>query len=175
MKPSYTTALVIGTVSGLILGLSLMLYAASTGGVPSVNAIVQGDAVVPVFAVPASALWVVVILTSAVGGLVASIGTKAVSRAIDPDTVSASLTVIAPLGALVAAIISMAVFPLGSVILGSIDDGIVTLGVVAMVGLAGLAGAVAGGFVVWLSYILARPPSHETDTSLRQETADRSA
>jgi len=175
MKPSYATALVIGAVSGLVLGLSLMLYAASTGGVPSVNALVQGDSVVPVFAVPASALWVVVILTGAFGGLIAAIATKAVARAIDPDAASASLVVIAPLGAVIAAIISMTVFPLGSVVFGSIDEGIVTLGVVAMVGLAGATGAVAGGFIVWLSYILARPPSTETDTSLLAETADRSA
>jgi len=49
------------------------------------------------------------------------------------------------------------------------------LGVVEMVALAGLTGLVAGGLVVWLSYILARPPIAQEDTSIHMDMVDRSA
>ncbi len=175
MKPSYITALIVGSLTGLVLGVSLMLYVGATGGVPLVDAVVDGARVVPVFAAPASALWIVVILTSAFGGFVAAVATQAVSRAIDPDAASASLAVIAPLGMVVAPVIGMSVFPLGAVVLGSIEEGTATVGVVEMVALAGATGLVAGGFVVWLSYILARPPTATEDTSIHLDMADRSA
>jgi hypothetical protein len=175
MKPSYITAFIVGALTGVVLALSLMLYVGATGGVPSVSAVVDGTRVVPVFAAPASALWIMVILASAFGGFVAAAATKAVSRAIDPDAASASLAVIAPLGIVVAPVIGMAVFPLGVVVLGSIDEGTTTLGVVEMVALAGLTGLVAGGLVVWLSYILARPPIAQEDTSIHMDMVDRSA
>ncbi len=175
MKPSYITALVVGALTGIVLALSLMLFVGGTGGVPSVDAIIEGTRVVPVFATPASALWIIVILTCALGGLVVSTATKAVSRALDPDAASASLAVIAPLGMVVAPVIGMAVFPLGAVILGSIEEGTVTVGVVEMVALAGVTGLVAGAFIVWLSYILARPPLSEVDTSIHMDMVDQSA
>lgn len=175
MKPSYITALVVGALTGVVLALSLMLYVGATGGIPSANAVIEGTRVVPVFATPASALWIIVILTSAVGGLVVATATKAVSRAIDPEADSASLAVIAPLGMVIAPVIAMAMFPLGAVVLGSIEDGTVTLGVVEMVALAAVTGLVAGGFIAWLSYILARPPVPEVDTLIHMDMVDRSA
>ncbi|RLE12365.1 MAG: hypothetical protein DRJ28_09165 [Actinobacteria bacterium] len=175
MKPSYMTALVVGALTGLILAISLMLYTGATGGVPSVDAVIDDTRVVPVFAAPASALWITVILASAFGGLVAAVATRAASRAIDPDAASASLAVIAPLGMVIAPVIGMAVFPLGAVVFGSIEEGTVTLGVVEMVALAGATGLVAGGFIVWLSYLLARPPIAEEDTLIHMDMADRSA
>lgn len=175
MKPSYTTALIVGAVTGLVLALALMLFVGATGGVPSMGAIVEGDQVVPVFAPPASAMWLTVLVAGAIGGLVASIATKAVSRVIDPDSESASLGVIAPLGLVIAPVIAMAVFPLGIVTLGDIADGRASIGVVRMVLLSGLVGLVAGGIIVWLSYILARPPVTAEDDSLHAETVDRSA
>jgi hypothetical protein len=69
----------------------------------------------------------------------------------------------------------MAVFPLGAVVLGTIEEGIVTLSVVQMVSLALTTGFVAGGFVVWLSYILARPPIATEDPSIHIDMVDRSA
>ena len=120
MKPSYITALIVGALTGLVLALSLMLYVGATGGVPSVDAVVEGTKVVPVFAAPASALWITVILASALGGLVAATSTRAVARAIDPGAASASLAIIAPLGAVVAAVIGMSVFPLVAGLLGKI-------------------------------------------------------
>lgn len=175
MKPSYLTALVIGAVTGLVLALSLTLYVGATGGIPSVDAVVDGSSVVPVFAPPASSLWIIVILTSALGGLIAAVATKAVARAIDPDAQSASLVVIAPLGVVVGAVIGMAVFPLGTLVLGSIEEGTVTLSVVQLVALASITGLVAGGLVVWFSYILARPPQIEEDEAVHMDMADRSA
>ena len=175
MKPSYMTAVVVGALTGLVLALSLMLYVGATGGVPSLNAVNDGTRVVPVFAAPASSLWIVVILASAFGGFVAGVATRAVSRAIDPDAASASLAVIAPLSMVIAPVIGMAVFPLGAVVLGSIDEGTVTVSVVEMVALAGVTGLVGGGFIVWLSYILARPPIAEEDTLIHMDMADRSA
>jgi hypothetical protein len=44
-----------------------------------------------------------------------------------------------------------------------------------MVSLALITGFVAGGFVVWLSYVLARPPMDTADTSIHVDMADRSA
>jgi hypothetical protein len=175
MKPSYLTALLIGAVTGLVLALSLTLYVGATGGIPSVNAVVDGTRVVPVFAPPASAFWIMVILTSAFGGLIAAVATKAVARAIDPDARSASLAVIAPLGIVVAPVIGMAVFPLGTLMLGSIEEGTVTLSVVQLVALASLTGLVAGGLIVWFSYILARPPQVQEDADIHMDMADRSA
>lgn len=175
MKPNYFAALVVGAVTGLVLALTLVLYVGATGGVPSVNAIIDGTRVIPVFAPPASALWIMVILTSAFAGFVSAVSTKAVASVIDPEAQSASLAVIAPLGILIAPVIGMAIFPLGVIVLGSIDEGAATLGVVDLVVLAGFTGFTVGGLVVWFSYILARPPAAKTDTSLHPDTADRSA
>ncbi len=175
MKPSYTVALIVGAVTGLVLALSLTLYVGGTGGVPSVDAIVEGSRVVPVFASAASALWIVLILSTAVGGLLAAVVTKAVARTIDPDAQSASLGIIAPLGMVVAPVIGMAVFPLGVTVVGSISEGTVTISVVEMVVLASIVGIVAGGFVVWLSYVLARPPVAKEDTTIHMDMVDRSA
>jgi len=175
MKPSYITALIVGALTGLVLALSLLLYVGATGGVPSINAVVEGTRVVPVFAAPASALWITVVVASAFGGLIAATTTRAVTRAIAPAAASASLAVMAPLGVVVAVVIGMAVFPLGSVVLGTIEEGTVTVSVVEMVSLAGIAGLVAGGLVVWLSYILARPPAVAEDTSIHLDMVDRSA
>ncbi len=175
MKPSYLTALIIGAVTGLVLALSLTLYVAATGAIPSVDAVVDGSRVVPVIAPPASALWIIVVLASGVGGLIAATATKAVARAIDPDARSASLAIIAPLGFVVGAVIGMAVFPLGTLVLGTIEQGTVTLSVVQLVSLASITGLVAGGLIVWFSYILARPPQTEDDETIHMDLVDRSA
>lgn len=175
MKPSYLTALVVGAVTGLVLALSLMLYVGATGGVPSVGAVSDGTRLIPKFTVPSSALWIMVVLASAGGGLVAATTTSAISRVIDPDAESASLAVTAPLGMVIAVVIAMAVFPLGAIVLGFVDEGTVTLSVIQMIALASATGLVAGGLIVWLSYILARPPTAEADTSLHMDMADRSA
>jgi hypothetical protein len=175
MKPSYSIALLVGAVTGIVLALSLMLYVGATGGVPTVNAVVDGTRVVPVFAPAASSLWITVILACAFGGFIAAAATKATSRVIDPDAHSASLGVIASLGVVIAPIVGMAVFPLGAVALGTIEEGTVTLSVVQMVSLALITGFVAGGFVVWLSYVLARPPAVKEDASIQRGMVDRSA
>jgi hypothetical protein len=175
VKPSYSTALLVGAVTGLVIALSLTLYVGATGGIPSVNAIADGTRIVPVFAPPASSLWIMVILTSAFGGFVAATATKAISRVIDPDAQSASLWIIASLAVVIAPVVGMAVFPLGAITLGTIEEGTVTLSVVQMISLALITGLVAGGFIVWLSYILARPPAVEEDTSIYVDTGDRSA
>lgn len=175
MKPSYLTALLVGAVTGVVLALSLMLYVAATGAIPTVDAVIEGSSVVPVFAPPASALWIMVILTAGFGGVIAAIATKAVARAIDPDAPSASLAIIAPLGFVVGAVIGMAVFPLGAMVLGSIEQGTVTLSVVEVVSLALITGLVAGGLIVWFSYILARPPQIEQDEEIHMDLVDRSA
>jgi hypothetical protein len=175
MKPSYGTALVVGAVTGVVLAVSLTLYVGATGGVPSVDAVVDGTRIVPVFAPPASSLWIMVILTSALGGFVAAVTTTAIARVIDPDAKAASLVIIGTLGVIVAPVIGMAVFPIGAIVLGAISEGIVTLSVIQVVALALIVGFVAGAFIVWLSYILARPPMVKEDTSIHLDTADRSA
>jgi uncharacterized membrane-anchored protein len=94
---------------------------------------------------------------------------------IDPDAKAASLVSIGTLGVIVAPVIGMAVFPIGAIVLGAISEGIVTLSVIQVVALALIVGFVAGAFIVWLSYILARPPMVKEDTSIHLDTADRSA
>jgi nitrate reductase NapE component len=175
MKPSYSTALLVGAVTGIVLAVALTLYVGSTGGIPSVDAVVEGSRIVPVFAPPASSLWIMVILTCAIGGFVAATTTRAVARVVAPDVNATSLVVIATLGIVIAPVVGMAVFPLGAIVLGSISEGIVTLSVIQLVALALITGFAAGGFVVWLSYILARPPTPAEDTSIHVDTADRSA
>jgi hypothetical protein len=175
MKPSYVTALLIGAITGLVLALSLMLFVGATGGVPSVDAIVEGSRVVPVFSPPASSLWVLVIVSSAIGGLIIATATKAYARTANPDAQTASLAIIAPLGMVVAPIVSMAIFPLGTMVLGTISEGVVTLSVVHVVLMASTAGLVAGAFVMWLSDILSRPPAASQDASIGMDMADRSA
>lgn len=175
MKPSYLTALIVGAITGLVLALALTLFVGATGGLPSITAVQDGTRVMPVFAPPASALWFMVILASAVGGFVTAAVTRAVARVIDPDASSASLAVIAPLGSAVAAVVGMSVFPLGSVVFGAISEGTVTLTVVELLALAGVTGLVAGAVIAWSSYVLARPPVASEDKALLPATIDRSA
>ena len=175
MKPSYTAALVVGALTGLVLALSLMLYVGATGGIPSVNAVVDGGRVIPVFDPPASTLWIVLIVTSSVGGLIAATVTRTVALLIDPDSAAAPLWIVASLGIIIAPVVAMAIFPLGTVALGSLDGGVVTLSVIHVVVLASLTGLFAGSAIVWLSYILTRHPEAEEDPSIHMVTADRSA
>jgi hypothetical protein len=175
MKPSYTTALVVGALTGLVLALSLMLYVGATGGIPSVNAVVDGSRVIPVFAPSASSLWIVLIVTSSVGGLIAATVTRAIARSIAPDSAAAPLWIVASLGMIVAPVVAMAIFPLGVMALGSLDGGVVTLSVVQVVSLAAITGLFSGSAIVWLSYILTRHPEAEEDTSIHMVTVDRSA
>lgn len=175
MKPSYATALLVGAITGIVLAISLTLYVGATGGIPSVDAVVDGSRVVPVFSPPASSLWIMVILTSAFGGFVAATATTGIARVIDPESSAASLAVIATLGIIIGPVVGMAVFPLGAIALGTISEGVVTLSVIQMISLALITGFVAGGFIVWLSYILARPPMVTQDPSIHAGTADRSA
>jgi hypothetical protein len=146
MKPSYATALVVGAVTGIVLAVTLTLYVGATGGIPSVDAVVDGSRIVPVFAPPASSLWIMVILTSALGGFVAAATTTAIARVIDPDAKATSLAIIGTLGVVIAPVIGMAVFPIGAIALGSITDGIVTLSVIQIVALALIVGFVAPGY-----------------------------
>jgi len=175
MKPSYSTALLAGAITGIVLAISLTLYVGATGGIPSVDGVLDNSRVVPVFAPPASSLWIMVIPTSAFGGLVAATTTRGIARVIEPEAITASLAVIATLGIIIAPVVGMAVFPLGAIVLGTISEGVVTLSVIQMISLALITGFAAGGFIVWLSYILARPPVVTEDPSIHVGTVDRSA
>ena len=175
MKPSYTAALVVGAMTGLVLALALMLYVGATGGIPSVNAVLDGSRVVPVFAPSASSLWIVLILTSSVGGLIAATVTRTVALLIEPDSAAAPLWIVASLGIIIAPIVAMAIFPLGVMALGSLDGGVVTLSVVQITALAAITGLFAGSAIVWLSYILTRHPEAEEDPLIHMVTVDRSA
>lgn len=175
MKRSNGMALGIGASSGLILALALMLYASATGGIPSVGATLDSTGIVPVFTPAASALWIAVILAASFGGFVLAAATRAVTRVIDPEATSAAFALVAVVGMVVAPVVAMAAFPLGTIVFGSIDNGTVSLGVAEMVWLTAAVGILAGAMVVWLAYILARPPVEEADLGLLSDTADRSA
>jgi hypothetical protein len=165
MKPSYLTATAVGAVSGVVIALSIFAFVGATGAIPSLTAEVQGSQVVPTFEPSASATWQLVVLSGLVGGMLIAIITRAVGRVLDPDAKS-SLAVVVPLGAFLGAVGSMAVIPLGVSVLGSVDGGLVIIGVADFVLLAALAGLVAGGIVAWLTYVIVRPPAYKEDTEL---------
>ncbi|MCZ7533978.1 MAG: hypothetical protein M5U23_11350 [Acidimicrobiia bacterium] len=166
MKPNYTAALVIGGVSGLVVSLALFTFFAASGAVPSLTVEVDGSDIVPTFSAAASATWIIVILSSIVGGTIIAILTRAVARVIEPDGRSMSLGVIASVGAVVAPLVAMVIFPLGITVLGSISDGHAIIGVADLVMLAAVVGLLAGASVAWLSYILARPSTPAEDPEL---------
>ncbi|MCB1246336.1 MAG: hypothetical protein KDB69_03635 [Acidimicrobiia bacterium] len=166
MKPSYSTSFFVGAVAGAILALSLFTYFAAAGAVRTLQAEVVGSDLVPTFAPSASATWYMVILGGLIGGTIIAIVTYALSRVVDPDGSAGSLWVMVPVGSVVAAIVSMIVFPLGVTVLGSITDGNAVIGVADMVVLVVVAGAVAGGIVAWLSAIIARPTTPAPDDEL---------
>ena len=75
MKPSYGSAFGIGAIVGLVLAVATMLFVGATGGVPKLGVIGEGADIEPVFAVPASALWIVTILAAGVAGMILAIAT----------------------------------------------------------------------------------------------------
>lgn len=169
MKPSYGSAFGIGAVVGLVLGAAAMLFVGATGGLPKLGIEGEGDAITPIFAVPASALWIVTILMTAFAGLVLAVATRAIARVIDPEAPSITMWIIAPVGAIVGAVVAFAVFPLGVSLLGSLADGVATVSVAGMTGLALTTGVAAGGSIVWVSYVMARPPQQVDDPELLAE------
>jgi hypothetical protein len=134
MKPSYTTALIIGSVAGLIMGVVLATYITATGGVGTLSAEIQGADVVPTIAPAASAMWITVIIAGLIGGFILAAATKGVASVIDPDAATASITVIGTIGAIVGATVAVVVIPLGVTILGSVTDGHAIIGVADLIG-----------------------------------------
>lgn len=166
MKPSYTSAFAVGAVVGLVLAAAGTLFAGAAGGVPKLGVTGEGSVLDPVFSVPASALWWVVILLSAALGLILAMATRAIARVIDPDAASVSLWVIAPLGAIVGGVVAFAVFPLGVSGFGTLQDGVATVSIAEMMLLSGIVGVASGAVITWQSYIMTRPPTTEDDPEL---------
>ncbi len=166
MKPNYGSAFGIGALVGLVLGVAALLFVGATGGVPKLTVLGEGASIEPAFSVPASAMWIVTIITGAVGGLALAIGTKAIANIIDPETGGASMWIIAPLGAIVGGVVCFAIFPLGITVLGSVSDGMATASVADIAILTAVAGIAAGAVITWQSYIMARPPVPTEDTEL---------
>ncbi len=166
MKPSYGSAFAVGAIAGLILAMAFALFAGATGGVPKLDTTGQGSSLEAAFAVPASAMWIVTLVLGAVGGAILAIVTVAVAKVIDPEAAGAPMLIVAPLGAVVGAVIAFAVLPLGVTVVGSVQDGIATASVAALTGLVAAVGLVGGAGVVWLSYILTRPPQAHPDPEL---------
>lgn len=167
MKPNYFAALVIGGVTGLVMALALSSFFAATGAVPSLGAEVDGSDIIPTFSPAASATWMIVILAGLTGGAVLATITRAVARVIAPESHSASLGVIASIGAGIAATVSMVVFPLGITVTGSITDGHAVIAVTEFVLLAAITGLIGGAAVAWISYLLARPSTPADDPELQ--------
>ncbi len=166
MKPSYSTSVIIGAITGLVVALALFLFVASLGAVSALNPAVATGSVEPVFSISASALWWMAIIIGLAGGAILASATRGVAVVIDPDSSPAQMFVIAPLGALIGAVIAMVVFPLGVTMLGMIAEGTATVTVTQMMILVVIAGVVGGGSIVWISYVLARPPVHTDDPDL---------
>jgi len=166
MRPSYGTSVGLGAVAGLVLAECALLFVGATGGVPKLDVIGSRSQIEPVFAVPASALWMVLIVAALACGIVLAVTTWAIARTIEPDAQGAPGVIIAALGAIVAVAISFSVFPLGVTVLGSLKDGIATLSVVDTAAMSALAGVAAGASIAWLSYLLTRPPQPAEDPEL---------
>lgn len=166
MKPNYSTAIVIGAVSGLVISLALFTFVAASGGISSLEIELDGADVIPTFAASASATWTMVVLASLGGGAIIATATYATARVIEPEAAAAPLIVVASLGAVIAAVVGMVVFPLGVTVMGSISEGNAVVGVGDMVVLTAMVGLVSGGSIAWLSYILTRPPTPAVDTEL---------
>lgn len=169
MKPSYSSAFGVGAIVGLVFGAVTMLFVGATGGLPKLGIEGEGEAVTTVFAVPASALWIVTILVAAIAGVILAVVTRAIARAIDPEAASITLWIIAPVGAIVGGVVAFAVFPLGVSLLGSLADGVATVSVAGMVALALITGVSGGSIIVWSSYVMARPPQPVEDPELLAE------
>lgn len=166
MKPSYGSSLAIGAGVGLVLSLALMVFVAATGGVPKLTVVGEGSAIEPSLASPASALWIVSLVAGAVGGAVLAVLTRAIARIIDPEPASVTLWILAPLGMVIGGALTVAVLPLGSTLMGSIEDGIVTISIADLLVLVAVIGISVGASVTWLTYILSRPPQHVDDPEL---------
>ncbi len=159
-------SVIIGAVVGLVGAIVAFLLIAALGGVPSLNPAIDTGSVEPVFSIAASTLWSLTIIAGAGTGIVLAVVTKAVARVIDPEAAANSLLIIAPLGAVVGAVVGIVVFPLGSGIVGTIAEGTVTITVTDMIVMVAIAGTLGGAAVVWQSYILSRPPEHKLDPDL---------
>jgi hypothetical protein len=166
MKPSYGSAFGIGAAVGLILSMAALLFVGSTGGVTKLAVVGAGSRMDPSFAVPASALWIVAIVTAVACGAVLATGTRGIARIIDPTAHGAPLAIVIALGAVVAGAVTFAVFPLGVTLLGSLKDGIATVSVVEMGIMTATVGALAGAIIVWQSYVMSRPPQSAPDPEL---------
>ncbi|MCL1595406.1 MAG: hypothetical protein M3132_13735 [Actinomycetia bacterium] len=166
MKANYGASMVIGAIAGLVGALAIFLFVAGMGGVSSLDPAFDTGSVEPVFSISASALWSMTLLAGIAVGTILAIATKAVARVIDPDAAANSLWIIAPVGATVGAVIGIVVFPLGVTVVGTIAEGTATVTVTDMVGMVALAGLLGGASVVWLSYVLSRPPVLEPDPEL---------
>jgi len=157
---------IVGAVTGLIAATAAFLFIAAMGGVPSLDPAIDTGSVEPVFSVAASTLWSMTILAGAAVGIVLAIATKAVARVIDPASATNSLVIIAPLGAVVGAVVGIVVFATGSGVVGTIAEGTITIAVTDMIAMVAISGIVGGAAVVWQSYILSRPPQHQPDPDI---------
>jgi hypothetical protein len=156
----------IGAVTGLVVSIAILLFVGSLGGISYLNPSIDTGSVDPVFSVPASALWMMTTLAGFAGGAVLSAITFGVARVLDPDSTPVSSVVVVLTGATVGATVAIAVMLLGAGILGTVADGFATVTVAQMIIFTATIGLSAGATVVWISYVLARPPRYEKDPDL---------
>lgn len=166
MRPNYGAAFGVGAIAGLVTAVTATVLAGATGGVPKLSVTGQGASIEPVFAIPASALWIVVFVTAALAGVVLAIITLAVARVLDPEANSVSAWIITPIAGLVGGLLALAVFPLGVTAFGSVQDGTATVSISEMLLLASVVGIAAGAVICWQSYVMARPPQAVEDPEL---------
>jgi hypothetical protein len=166
MKPSYSTSVLVGAVAGLVVAIATLLFVGSLGGVSYLNPSIETGSVDPVFSIPASALWMMTLIAGFGGGAILSAITFGIARVIDPEATPVSSAIVVLVGATVGATVAISVMLLGAGILGTVAEGIATVTVVQMVIFTAVIGLTGGATVTWLSYILARPPVHETDPDL---------
>jgi len=166
MTPNYRTSFLVGAVTGLVVAMATLLFVASLGGISDLNPSIETQAVDPVFSIPASALWMMTAISGFAGGAILSAVTFGIARVIAPATRPLHPSLVILTGATIGATVAIATMLLGAGILGTIADGIATIPVAQMVILTAVIGTVGGAVVVWLSYVLARPPVYKTDPEL---------
>jgi hypothetical protein len=166
MKPSYSTSAMVGAVTGLVVAIAILLFVASLGAVSYLNPSFDTGSVDPVFSIPASALWSMTAISGLGGGAVLAAATYGIARVLDPDARPVPSVVVIVVGAIIGATVAITVMLLGAGVLGTVAEGVATITVVQMVVFTAVIGLTGGASVVWLSYILARPPVYETDPEL---------
>ena len=153
MNHSRRNATVFGAVGGATIALTLFAILIGRFGLHTVVA-GDGQAVVQV---SSGALYLLVLIVSALTGLIIGAIGYGVSVSAAPDSQRFSLRYLLPVSSATTAVVAYAVLRIGVGGFGSISDGMVTVGVLRMTLTVAAMGVAAGGTGAGISDALSRP------------------